>query len=569
MLDDGSISAVEEALGELLIERGKLDRAGYARARRAQVEASGRLCEILAALGLVSERDIAEALAERLGLPLAGTNDYPLAPLLQETVTPDFLRGRRMIPIDERGDAIVVAMTDPLDRFAVRALEVKCARRVETRVAVPSDLDRAIERLYGTGRSAIERIVDGLDSEIDGAADDAERLKDLASEAPVIRLVGLLITDSVARRASDIHIEPFENRLRVRYRIDGVLHDVASHPSRLRFAVISRIKIMAKLNIAERRLPQDGRIRLSVRGNEIDLRVSTMPIEHGESVVLRVLDKSSVVLDFARLGFADDNRDAFRSLLARPNGIVLVTGPTGSGKTTTLYTALKELNSTECKILTVEDPIEYQIEGINQIGIKPQIGLGFADILRSILRQDPDIIMVGEIRDLETAQIAVQAALTGHLVLSTLHTNSAVGTVTRLLEMGVEGYLLTSTLSGVLAQRLVRRLCEKCRQPHPATPQLAERLGLSRLAGGREPALYAPGGCDACNRTGYSGRLCINEVLTIDREIARLIVKQAGEDELARAAASSGMRTMYEDGLLKALAGSTTVEEVLRVTREV
>ena len=349
--------------------------------------------------------------------------------------------------------------------------------------------------------------------------------------------------------------------------VEIVMHEIVSHPSRLRFAIISRIKIMAKLNIAERRLPQDGRIRLSVRGNEVDLRVSTVPTDYGETVVLRVLDRSKVVLDFDRLGFETDNRDAFRVLLKRHNGIVLVTGPTGSGKTTTLYTALTELNSPDRKILTVEDPIEYRLEGINQIAIKPHIGLGFADILRSILRQDPDIIMVGEIRDLETAQIAVQAALTGHLVLSTVHTNSAAGTVTRLLEMGVESYLLNSTLAGVVAQRLVRRLCPDCRRPHPLSHEMIEQLGIRDLAAD-DALLYEAVGCGQCGETGFAGRLCVSEVLSIDDAIKSLILQNASETDIARCAADRGMRTMYRDGMIKALRGETTIEEVLRVTRE-
>ena len=515
MGDTPSRQEGETALAELLVLRGTIDRAGLDRAWRAQEGTGRKLPEVLAALGLVAERELAAGLAEVLSLPLARPEDYPRAPVLDGRLSPKFLKAREFLPLSETESGLVAAMVDPADDFAARAVEVKIAKPVERRIAVPSELEEALERLYGSGRTQIEEIVDSLDGEGDAAPDDAERLRDLASEAPVIRLVGLLIAESVERRASDIHIEPFDNRLRVRYRIDGVMQEVASHPSRLRFAIISRIKIMAKLNIAERRLPQDGRIRLSVRGNEVDLRVSTVPTDHGESVVLRVLDKSAVVLDFDRLGFAPDNRDAIRALLARPNGIVLVTGPTGSGKTTTLYTALMELNGPERKILTVEDPIEFQIEGINQIAIRPQIGLGFAEVLRSILRQDPDIIMVGEIRDLETAQIAVQAALTGHTVLSTLHTNSAAASVTRLLEMGIEGYLLISTLSGVVAQRLVRRLCPACSRPHPVSGELVAKLGLDRLPGIAEPVVYEPVGCEGCENTGYSGRLARILVLAV------------------------------------------------------
>lgn len=561
------IAARDAALGSSLLKLGKIASADLERAQRAQVDAGRTLAEVLTGLGIVTERDIADAFADGLAIGVVQRNDYPSTPLYEEALLPSFLKTRHLLPIAEKDGRLILAMANPMDEFAADAVAMKLHLDVDRMVALPSELEEALESLYGGGRSTIEEIVDSLDDDTQGGGDDAERLRDLASEAPVIRLVSLLINESVERRASDIHIEPFENRLRVRYRIDGVMHEIASHPSRLRFAIISRIKIMAKLNIAERRLPQDGRIRLSVRGNEVDLRVSTVPTDHGETVVLRVLDRSNVVLDFDRLGFEEDNRDAFRSLLSRPNGVILVTGPTGSGKTTTLYTALTELNSPDRKILTVEDPIEYRLEGINQIAIKPQIGLGFADVLRSILRQDPDIIMVGEIRDLETAQIAVQAALTGHLVLSTLHTNSAAGTVTRLLEMGVESYLLNSTLAGVVAQRLVRRLCQACRRPHPLSDDMISKLGVADLAE-TGAGLYEAVGCEACGNTGYAGRLCVTEILEIDDAIKALILKNAAESDLLKAAAAAGMRTMYRDGMIKALAGETTAEEVLRVTRE-
>lgn len=560
-----SFVSATDPLGEALLDAGKLDAKALQRGVRAREESGRPLAEVLTGLGLVTERDIADAYAAFLGLPLIGRAEFPPAPVLEQRLPQAFLKSRRLLPVAETGDRIVLAMADPTDDFAAEAVALKLDCTIDRVIALPSEIEEAIETLHGSGRSTIEEIVDSLDDEADAAGDDAERLRDLASEAPVIRLVSLLIANSVERRASDIHIEPFDNRLRVRFRVDGVMQEVASHPSRLRFAIISRIKIMAKLNIAERRLPQDGRIRLSVRGNEVDLRVSTVPTDHGESVVLRVLDRSNVTLDFDSIGLEPDTRDAVSALLARPNGIVLVTGPTGSGKTTTLYTALTALNAPERKILTVEDPIEYRLEGINQIAIKPQIGLGFAEVLRSILRQDPDIIMVGEIRDLETAQIAVQAALTGHLVLSTVHTNSAAATVNRLVEMGVAPYLLNSTLSGVVAQRLVRRLCPECRTPHP----LSETM-LDELDGGawRRPdaRFYTATGCEACNGTGYTGRVCVAEVLTVDDTVKRLVLNHASEQELTEAAIAGGMRTMYGDGMVKALRGETTPEEVLRVT---
>jgi general secretion pathway protein E len=383
----------------------------------------------------------------------------------------------------------------------------------------------------------------------------------------VIRLVNQLIWRAVETRASDIHIEPLPHGLRVRYRYDGVLHEIEAPPARLQAAVISRIKIMARLDIAERRLPQDGRIKLTVRGHDVDFRVSTIPSLHGETVVLRVLDRTAVEFDYDRLGFPADIRAGVERCLDLPNGMVLVTGPTGSGKTTTLYTGLLRLNTVARNVVTVEDPIEYQLTGINQIQVKPQIGLDFASLLRSILRQDPDVIMIGEIRDLETAQIAVQAALTGHLVLSTLHTNSAAATVTRLRDMGLEEYLLAATLKGVLAQRLVRRLCRACKQPVPPPATLIERFGLDRLAAGREITLYRPVGCPECRGTGHSGRRAIGELLLPTPTVTRLIFERADELAIERAAVADGMRPLFDSGLLAVIEGDTTIEEVVRCIR--
>src|SRR4029079_17524254 len=455
-------------LGEILIERGKLDQPNLDRALRLQAESGERLGSLLVTLGLCAQRDVAEALSLQLALPLVDATGYPEFPILEERVSARFLRESRALPVREDEAELGLAMADPTDDYTIGAFEMVTGRAVRPLVAIPTELDAALERLYGAGKSAQSQLLGDVETRPDELSFDADvqQLKDLASEAPVIRLVSLLITNALETRASDIHIEPFENRLIVRYRIDGVLHEVESPPKRLSAAVISRIKIMATLDIAERRLPQDGRIRLRIQGKEIDLRVSTLPTMHGESVVMRILDKGGVALDWDRLGFDTDLRSAFNKLLAEPTGILLVAGPTGSGKTTTLYTALDALNRPDVKILTVEDPVEYQMPGINQIQVKPQIDLTFANALRSIVRQDPDIIMIGEIRDLETAQIAVQSALTGHLVLSTLHTNDAPSSINRLLDMGVEDYLLTSTIVGILAQRLVRTLCPHCKEAY-------------------------------------------------------------------------------------------------------
>ncbi len=556
-------------LGHLLVAQQKLTEADLQRARRVQ-EGSGEPLDILLVkLGLVSERDMAEALAAQLQLPLVRPADYPDTPVLDREVSPRFFKDARAIPLAEEAQGLVVALANPTDDYVLGALRLATGKTILPRVAIPSELEVAFERLYGSGRSAMGQIVDSI-----GLADDLtdeeqiQHLKDLASEAPVIRLVNLMIARAVESRASDIHIEPFENRLKIRYRVDGVLREVESPPSRLSAAVISRIKIMAKLNIAERRLPQDGRIQLRAQGKEIDLRVSTVPTLWGESVVMRILDKASVVLDFEILGFSPRTLKRFLDVLNLPHGIILVTGPTGSGKTTTLYTALQTINTPERKILTVEDPVEYQLEGVNQIQVKPQINLTFANALRSIVRQDPDVIMIGEMRDLETAGIAVQSALTGHLVLSTLHTNDAAGSVTRLLDMGVEDYLLTSTINGILAQRLVRMLCTHCRQPYPALPELVDELRLRRFADTPDITLYKPVGCEQCGGSGYRGRAAIMEFLVMSDPLRRMVLKHADATELQVQAQKEGMDTMYEDGLRKAVAGQTTIEEVLRVTTQ-
>jgi general secretion pathway protein E len=559
---------LEQAITARLIDAGKLDEAALDRVLRLQSGNEERLEALLVKLGLVGERDVANALADELGLPIAEPADYPETPILDGKVTKKFLRHAGILPLGETEDGVVLAMIDPLDANAARAIEMIGGGPVLRRVAVLSDLEAAFARLYDTDRAGLDRTVETGDTLVsdDDLLEDVDRLRDLASEGPVIRLVNQLITRAVESRASDIHIEPFQNRVVVRYRIDGVLREAAAPPSRLRAAIISRVKIMAKLNIAERRLPQDGRIRLAVQGRDFDLRVSTMPALHGESVVMRILDRNSLVHDLDALGFSAEMLPGFLRLLEQPQGILLVTGPTGSGKTTTLYTSLMRINSPEKKLFTVEDPIEYQLEGVVQVQVKPQIGLTFAHILRSILRQDPDVVMVGEMRDLETAEIAIQAALTGHLVLSTLHTNSAAGTITRLLDMGVHDYLVTSTVTGVVAQRLVRKLCLHCREPYRILPELAAQLRLPRDGG--TDVLYRARGCERCQGRGYHGRLAVMELLVLSDEVRRLILNRAALQDIHRAALQEGMRSMYEDGMGKALQGLTSVEDVLRVTRD-
>jgi general secretion pathway protein E len=567
LTEDGTEHA---QLGALLIAQGHCDVKTLERARSVAAESKQRLDSVLIQLGLVSERGLAEALGALLRVPLVTTERYPAEPVLVKRLNAKFLRQAHVLPLEIDDGTLRLAMADPRDRFTQAAVATATGLAVAPEVAVPIELEAALARLY-PDIAATEPDTTALADGGDSLAEDAERLKDLASEAPVIRLVNQMIARAVETQASDIHIEPFEDRLRVRYRYDGVLHEAESPPARLASAITSRIKIMSRLDIAERRLPQDGRIRLAVRGQEVDFRVSTIPSLHGEKVVLRVLDRNAVVFDYDRLGLPPGIVRQMEAAFELPNGIVLVTGPTGSGKTTTLYTGMLRLNSVARNIVTVEDPIEYQLVGIAQIQVKPQIQLTFANLLRSILRQDPDVIMVGEIRDLETAQIAAQAALTGHLVLSTLHTNSAAASITRLRDMGLEDYLLTAVLRGVLAQRLVRRLCTACRRPQVAAPELVRRFQLDARSGdtttGAPITLWHAVGCPQCRNTGYRGRQAIAEFLVPDSEIERLVFAHAEHAQIERAAVAAGMVTMFEAGLDAALMGTTTIEEVVRSIR--
>jgi general secretion pathway protein E len=554
---------------DLLIAGGNCDQKAIERACRVTAETEQRLDSVLIRLGIVAERALAEAYAASLGIALVAADEYPAGePLFPERLSAKFLRNVRALPLRIDKGTLVIAVADPLDRFISASISAATGLPVSIEIATPIELETAFDRLYPeAGADAAAAREEAESGAAEPLEEDAERLKDLASEAPVIRLVNQIIARAVESQASDIHIEPFEDRLRVRYRYDGVLSEAESPPARLTAAITSRIKIMARLDIAERRLPQDGRIKMAVRGHEIDFRVSTIPSLYGETVVLRVLDRSAVTFDYAKLGLPRGVVARLNEALDLPNGIVLVTGPTGSGKTTTLYTGLLGLNSAARKIVTVEDPIEYQLRGVNQIQVKPQIGLNFASLLRSILRQDPDVIMVGEIRDLETAQIAVQAALTGHLVLSTLHTNSASATITRLRDMGVEDYLLTAVLRGVLAQRLVRRLCTHCRREDEASPELIRRFDLERRCNGVPVRLWHAMGCPQCRGTGYRGRLAIAEFLRPNAELERAIFAGAGHAQIERLAVEAGMVTLFDAGLDAVLAGATTLEELTRSIR--
>ncbi len=548
--------AAPQTIEAVLHCAGLLSSEAEARVRLAVQESNERFDVVVTRLGLVSESALARAIAETTGLPMIGIEAFPANIEFADRLSAPFLRDNRVLPIALDDYAVTVALVDPFDLFVRQSLEFVFACKVKLSIARATDIDAAIDRIFGAAGAAAAETDDFVDE------DDVERLKDLVSDAPVIRAVNRLISQASDARASDIHIEPGEDRLAIRFRIDGVLQDRDSLPAAMRAPLVSRIKVLAGLNIAERRLPQDGRLRIAVRGHDIDLRVATAPSIHGESVVMRILDRSKLALDFASLGFDPELIEQLRAAVNRPHGIVLVTGPTGSGKTTTLYAALAELNTSERKLLTVEDPIEYRMPGVIQTQVNPQIGFTFGSALRSFLRLDPDVMMVGEIRDSETAEIAVQAALTGHVILSTLHTNSAVGAITRLNDMGIEPFLLGSVLNGILAQRLVRKLCGDCRVPYIASAELCDELGIDA---GDAPTFFHPGGCTNCSGSGFAGRTSLLEFLIIDDLIARLILRRADTREIADAAASAGMRNLRSDGIAKARAGITTIEEAVRV----
>ncbi|MFT6275022.1 MAG: general secretion pathway protein E [Halioglobus sp.] len=553
-------------IGELLVEQGKISERDVERALLGQAEMGGKFGEVLVKLGLVSDVDVAAVLSRQLNIALQPSSGYPESPLYIEGVATEFLVSNSVVPVAVSDAGIRFSATVPQDSFLEKALALAIDEPISLCLGLETDIAKALQ-LYAQ-HLVEEETEDG--DRFGGQSDDEfiEHLKDLASEAPVIRLVNQIIHRAVDLGASDIHIEPFEESLQLRYRVDGVLQDFTdSPPASLAPALASRVKLLSQMNIAERRLPQDGRIMTRVKGHEIDLRVSTIPTVHGESIVMRVLDRDSIRLSLTAMGFSDDTLESFQKLLASPHGVLLVTGPTGSGKTTTLYAALASLDSGTRKIITVEDPVEYQLHGVNQIQVQAEIELTFARVLRSILRQDPDIIMIGEMRDTETAQIAVQSALTGHLVLSTLHTNTAAGAITRLEDMGIERYLITSSVNGVLAQRLVRTLCEKCKAPTELSDDDVAQYGLARFLGSSR-TVYSAVGCESCSDTGYSGRVAIHELFALDSEMHRVIMGGADATVLHSTARKQGMVTLYEDGLRKVVQGVTSLNEVLRVTQD-
>lgn len=527
---------------------------------------SGELLSLtLMRLGLVSEEDMAEAFCSALSLNRIGAEELDTASLSLPGISPSFLRNARVLPYavtqDKGGSAVHLAMADPTDDQAVEAVEYFAKLAVQRVVALQTDLEGTLNRLFPEEKAEGKETV----ANADPSTTDLNRLRESASDAPVIRLVNALLSKAVDERGSDLHLEPTPDGLSVRLRVDGrlsSLHDAVT--PRLRDAVVSRVKLMAGLDIAERRLPQDGRIAHAVRGQEIDFRVATAPTSHGETIVIRVLDRTRAKLDFASLGFDQLVSSAIVNLLAAPNGLLLVTGPTGSGKTTTLYAALNYLNTADRKLMTIEDPVEYQISGVQQVQVQPSIGLTFARALRSFLRHNPNVVMVGEIRDLETAQTAVQVALTGHLVLSTLHTNDAASGVTRLLDMGVEDYLIASTCNAFMAQRLVRTLCPHCRAPYDLSSDHAGRYGIETKT---PVTLFRSVGCDKCSATGFRGRSTILEVLPVSEPIREMVLRKATASEIQQQAVREGMRTMLAHGLERVVAGATTLQEVLVATR--
>ncbi|MFQ5850840.1 MAG: type II secretion system ATPase GspE [Candidatus Binatia bacterium] len=560
------------SLGERLVQQGLISADDLKKVMQLQEEQHTALVRLVIDLGFVSEEDLLPVLSDHLGIACISLKDFPMTPLSVDRLFSaiDFLKLARIVPFKVEGEELLVATTDPTDLARLHAIEIATGLRVRPFLAKEKEILERIGVLFDHATLPDSAADMPVTRDIDGMVDEenVEYLRDMASEVPVIRMVNQMIGRALESRASDIHIEPFENQLKVRYRIDGILHDVESPPRQMRAAIISRFKILAQLNIAERRLPQDGRFKVKIAGKDVDLRIATLPTLYGEGVVVRLLERSQVFTDLSSLGFPADVLQRLSEMITRPHGLILVTGPTGSGKTTTLYAALQKINDPGKKIITIEDPIEYQLGGVNQIQVKPQIGLTFANGLRSIVRQDPDVIMVGEIRDFETAEIAIQAALTGHLVLSTLHTNDAAGAISRLLEMGVQDYLLASSLLGVLAQRLVRRLCLSCRKEIPFTEFRIQESGFRIQDTDLPQALWEPLGCNSCSGTGYVGRIGIFELLAATPELSKLIVGRADAGSIRSLAVKEGMRVLRENGWQKARDGVTTLAEVLRVTRE-
>jgi general secretion pathway protein E len=560
-------------LEQVLLEMQAVDSSSLERAREISVERGVPLRETLVSAGMVGDHDMAIALGRQWDLPVLQTiGDLEVDPAVLDKLPVSYLRKYSMVPVKQQGDVMIVAVHDPVEQEAFydisRTLHLKDIRRV---LAPKLEILAAINRLVEMKDESAKDIMGDIEEEEDEILNDLESIQDITAmetEAPIIRLVNRLMVQAFREKASDIHVEPYQSDVKIRFRVDGILHDVLSLPKRLHPAVVSRIKVMATLNIAEKRLPQDGRIGIKLGDHSVDLRISTVPTVNGERVVMRILDKSSVLLGLEELGFYPDDLAIIERLTRQEHGIILVTGPTGSGKTTSLYSMLSRINSPDKNILTIEDPIEYQLKGIGQIPVNAKVGLTFASGLRSIVRQDPDVILVGEIRDLETAEIAIQAALTGHLVFSTLHTNDSASAVTRLIDMGIEPFLVTSSVNAIVAQRLTRKICPNCRQQYfPESESLLE-VGLSQDMLGREGYLWRGAGCKECINTGYKGRTGIYEILLMSDAIKTTILKTSDSNIIKKQAIEEGLHTLREDGARKVEDGVTTIEEVLRVTQQ-
>lgn len=566
--------ARDDLILEILFDVGLITQEQVAKAREAAQSNGHSVVEQLIEQGAVTQLDVTKALANQFAMEFVNVMEHKIPEDVIKLVSRDIAKRYSLVPLRKDNGTLTVAISDPMDMDAVDSLRYllkNVVQNVEPVVALRSDIETALTKYYGTADdlSSIMNEATEANIELTGAAADKTKLDDdqeaADADAPIIKLVSMIILDAFRSRASDIHVEPMERKLRIRYRIDGVMQEVESPPKRLQPAIISRLKIMANISIAEKRIPQDGRIRIPVMGRTLDLRVSSIPTVHGESIVMRILDKQSVMLGLPQLGFMTDDQQTFEQLIQLPDGIIMVTGPTGSGKTTTLYACLNTINRPDRKIITVEDPVEYELAGINQVHVHADIGLTFAAALRSILRQAPNIIMIGEIRDLETAQIAVNASLTGHLVFSTLHTNDAPSAVTRLLDIGIKPFLIASSLRAVMAQRLCRKVCKNCAQPYQPTDSEIRALDLTpqMLAGA---TMKRGSGCAECSNTGYRGRIGIFEIFVLNEEIRRMIYDKATASELRRRARELGMRTLREDGVRKVLAGLTTPEEVISIT---
>ncbi len=566
--------SLKERLIELLINNKAISKAQLDKALKIQKDKGGSLKNILIQSGFITEKDLMSILSQGLGIPPISLARFKIDSELIKLIPREVANKYQIMPVSKVGNMLTVAMSDPLNIFAIDDLRAITKLDIGIIIAFQKEVQDAIDQYYGENTHvAIEELMEDLKAQdiefiqMGGAEEkvDSERLFKLVEEAPVVKLTNMILENGIKARSSDILIEPMENSVRVRYRVDGVLKEVESLPKNTHESIVSRIKVMSELNIAERRLPQDGRFRLNINNNKVDFRVSILPSSKGEKVALRVLDKSQAMLDIDKLGFSGDALDKLKQCASRPHGMILVTGPTGSGKTTTLYSLMKYVYSPEKNLITVEDPIEYQIEGINQVTARAEAGLTFASALRSILRQDPDVIMIGEIRDFDTVDIAIKSALTGHLVLSTLHTTTAPGSVVRLINMGCEPFLITSSLIAIVAQRLIRKLCPKCREAYKPGDVLSVRLGID-IKKSKDVSFYRAKGCSACLHTGYGGRVGICEVLAVTPAIRNLVLKRARENELKQVARNEGMRTLREDGIGKVLAGLTSLEEVLRVT---